>query len=175
MPVSHAEGLARILPAHRYCRGRNDRPAIRGRLHRRRAHDTRANTRAPHLYESCDLPFFEHPLRESRRTSAVSHSPNAQLAHWANRSRRRCLVHDDLCPSDANAGVDWFDHLGYGLTPIVSYVAAIVAAWALFRNLTIGADILAATLVILLFTNIRNVWDLALTMARRRIDPDSER
>jgi hypothetical protein len=66
------------------------------------------------------------------------------------------------------SGVDWFDHLGYAVAPIVAYVGVLAGALAIFRDLAIGADILAAALVVLLIANIRNAWDLALTMASRR-------
>src|SRR5215470_13722254 len=67
------------------------------------------------------------------------------------------------------SGVDWFDHIGYGAAPIVSYVGVISAAVALFCNSTVAPEVLAAALVVLLIANIRNAWDLALTLANRRI------
>jgi hypothetical protein len=66
------------------------------------------------------------------------------------------------------SSVDWFDHLGYAVGPIVAYGGALASAVALFRGLTIGADILAVALAVLLISNIRNAWDLALTLASRR-------
>jgi hypothetical protein len=67
------------------------------------------------------------------------------------------------------AGVDWFDHIGYGAAPVVAYVGMISAAVVLFRNSTVAPDVLAAALVVLLMANIRNAWDLALTLASRRV------
>jgi hypothetical protein len=58
------------------------------------------------------------------------------------------------------------DHLAYGALPAMTYCALLVAAiytamgrpWALY--------LLAAALLILMVVNIRNAWDLVLTMVR---------
>jgi hypothetical protein len=41
----------------------------------------------------------------------------------------------------------------------------------LYQNSAIAPDLLAAGLVLLLLANIRNAWDLALTIASRRSNP----
>jgi hypothetical protein len=66
------------------------------------------------------------------------------------------------------SGVDWFDRLGYGAAALVSYLGVLAAAIALFFDYRAGPDVLAAAIVLLLIANIRNAWDVALTMARRR-------
>jgi predicted neutral ceramidase superfamily lipid hydrolase len=67
------------------------------------------------------------------------------------------------------SGVDWFDHIGYGTAPIVSYAAVLSAAVMLVLDSTVAPDILAAALIVLLIANIHNAWDLALTLASRRL------
>ena len=60
------------------------------------------------------------------------------------------------------------DHFGYGLLPLAGYVALLVAAWAdLHREHEIALDVLAVALLVLLVINIRNAWDLTLSMVRR--------
>jgi predicted neutral ceramidase superfamily lipid hydrolase len=67
------------------------------------------------------------------------------------------------------SAVDWLDHIGYGAAPIASYAAVLSAAVVLFWDSTVAPDILAAGLVVLLIANVRNAWDLALTLANRRL------
>jgi hypothetical protein len=59
------------------------------------------------------------------------------------------------------------DRLGYGIIPAVSYLGWIVAAVFIWRGAEFGPDILAVAAVALLLTNIRNAWDLMLSLARR--------
>jgi hypothetical protein len=59
------------------------------------------------------------------------------------------------------------DHFGYGLLPLAGYVALLVAAWLIYIRHEIALDVLAIALLVLLVINIRNAWDLTLSMVRR--------
>jgi hypothetical protein len=64
------------------------------------------------------------------------------------------------------------DHLAYGLLPAICYVALLVAAVMIWAENEAALDVLAGALLLLLIVNIRNAWDLTLSMvhhqARRR-------
>jgi hypothetical protein len=64
--------------------------------------------------------------------------------------------------------VDWIDRVAYGVSPTLAYVGALVAGVLLFINSTLAPDLLAAAVLVLLISNIRNAWDITLVMARRR-------
>jgi len=66
------------------------------------------------------------------------------------------------------------DHLGYGLLPLAAYVALIVAAAMIFTRHPASLDLLAASLLVLLIVNIRNAWDLTLSMVRRQSGDKSD-
>ena len=59
------------------------------------------------------------------------------------------------------------DHLGYGLLPLAGYLALLVAAAMIYAQHAEALDVLAAALLALLIINIRNAWDLTLSMVRR--------
>jgi hypothetical protein len=63
---------------------------------------------------------------------------------------------------------DLQDRLGYGLGPLACYAAGVAAAGLFAIGHERAAELLAAALVVLLMINIRNAWDLALTMVRRQ-------
>jgi hypothetical protein len=69
---------------------------------------------------------------------------------------------------------DWtrflVDRLGYGLLPAVAYIALIVAAVLLQTGREIALDAFAGALLLLLLVNIRNAWDLMLSMVRRHAE-----
>jgi hypothetical protein len=65
-----------------------------------------------------------------------------------------------------NALADTADRFGYGAVPAGCYGAVLVAAIFLFRHSVIGLDILAGAALLLLVVNIRNAWDLMISMAR---------
>jgi hypothetical protein len=65
-----------------------------------------------------------------------------------------------------NALADTADRFGYGAVPAGCYGAGLVAAVFLFRHSVIGLDILAGAALLLLVVNIRNAWDLMISMAR---------
>jgi Co/Zn/Cd efflux system component len=60
------------------------------------------------------------------------------------------------------------DHLAYGLLPTISYVALLVAAVMLWSENKFALDVLAAALLALLLVNVRNAWDLTLSMVRHQ-------
>jgi hypothetical protein len=59
------------------------------------------------------------------------------------------------------------DYLAYGLLPGVGYLVLLVAAVSIYRGKNFGLNALAGALLLLTIANIRNAWDLTLTMARR--------
>jgi hypothetical protein len=61
---------------------------------------------------------------------------------------------------------DLADRFCYGVLPLASYAAALIAAWLFFSARAHAADLLACSLLILLVVNIRNAWDLMLAMTR---------
>lgn len=60
------------------------------------------------------------------------------------------------------------DHLAYGLLPAIAYVALLVAAGLIWMHDEAALDVLAGALLVLLIVNIRNAWDLTLTMVRQQ-------
>ena len=60
------------------------------------------------------------------------------------------------------------DYLAYGLLPDLAYLALLVAAVSIYLEKDFGLNALAGALLLLAIVNIRNAWDLTLTMARRR-------
>jgi hypothetical protein len=59
------------------------------------------------------------------------------------------------------------DYLAYGLLPGVAYLVLLTAAVSIYLEKDFGLNALAAALLLLAIANIRNAWDLTLTMARR--------
>ena len=70
-------------------------------------------------------------------------------------------IYDDVVATDAFA---------YGIFPAVAYAAILCAA---VISCPYSPDLLAGGLLLLLLANIRNAWDLMLTMVRRHSDPAS--
>ena len=60
------------------------------------------------------------------------------------------------------------DYFAYGLLPGLGYLALLVAAVSIYLEKDFGLDALAGALLLLAIVNIRNAWDLTLTMARRK-------
>jgi hypothetical protein len=60
------------------------------------------------------------------------------------------------------------DRLAYGLLPVAGYVALFAAAMMIMQNIEYALDVLAGALLLLLIVNIRNAWDLTLSMVRRQ-------
>ena len=65
---------------------------------------------------------------------------------------------------------DTADRIAYGAGPLMSYAAGIVAAWLFYQGSEHAPEVLAATVLLLLIANIRNAWDLLLSMARRQTE-----
>ena len=59
------------------------------------------------------------------------------------------------------------DRLAYGCAPVVAYSAGLVAAWLVFQRSEAGLNVLAGAALLLLVVNMRNAWDLMLSLARR--------
>jgi predicted neutral ceramidase superfamily lipid hydrolase len=59
------------------------------------------------------------------------------------------------------------DHLAYGLLPTIAYLALTAAAAMIWKENDFALDMLAGALLLLLVVNIRNAWDLTLSMVRR--------
>lgn len=62
---------------------------------------------------------------------------------------------------------DLADRIDYGAIPVACYASGLAVAVLLFRENTVGLDILAGAALLLLVVNIRNAWDLMLSLARR--------
>ena len=60
------------------------------------------------------------------------------------------------------------DYLAYGLLPAVAYLVLLAAAVSIYREKDFGLNALAGALLLLAIANIRNAWDLMLTMVRWR-------
>ncbi len=60
------------------------------------------------------------------------------------------------------------DHLAYGLLPTAAYAALLLAAGLVWAARPLSLDVLAGALLLLLLVNIRNAWDLTLSMVRRQ-------
>jgi hypothetical protein len=60
------------------------------------------------------------------------------------------------------------DYLAYGLLPVAGYAALLAAAVMIMTESDYALDVLAAALLLLLIVNIRNAWDLTLSMVRRQ-------
>ncbi len=63
---------------------------------------------------------------------------------------------------------DLADRLAYGSAPVAAYAAGLVAAYLLFNGrIETGLDVLGGAALLLLLVNIRNAWDLMISLARR--------
>jgi hypothetical protein len=63
------------------------------------------------------------------------------------------------------------DYFAYGLLPAIGYGALMAAAIMIETGKGLGLDLLGGGLLLLLTVNIRNAWDLTLTMVQRHQDP----
>jgi hypothetical protein len=59
------------------------------------------------------------------------------------------------------------DYLAYGLLPGLGYLALLAAAVSIYLEQDFGLHALAGALLLLAVVNIRNAWDLTLTMVRQ--------
>jgi hypothetical protein len=63
------------------------------------------------------------------------------------------------------------DYFAYGLLPAFAYLLLLTAAVLIWRESDIGLAFLAGSLLLLALINIRNAWDLTLTMMWRHKGP----
>jgi hypothetical protein len=78
-------------------------------------------------------------------------------------------AHDcDTILIDADYSRRLVKRLAYGLLPGLGYLALLAAAVSIYLEKDFGLDALAGALLLLAIVNIRNAWDLTLTMARRK-------
>ena len=66
-----------------------------------------------------------------------------------------------------NSISDLSDRLGYGAVPMLCYATGLISSWLIFKAQPAGLDLLAAAALALLVANIRNAWDLMISLARR--------
>ncbi|HTR83785.1 MAG TPA: hypothetical protein VMI56_04870 [Reyranella sp.] len=59
------------------------------------------------------------------------------------------------------------DYFAYGVLPGVAYLALLGAAASICLEKELGFDLLAGALLLLAIVNIRNAWDLTLSMVRQ--------
>jgi hypothetical protein len=62
------------------------------------------------------------------------------------------------------------DHVAYGSLPALCYVALFGTAVLVLRDTRHALDVLAAALLLLMLVNIRNAWDLMLSMVRHQAE-----
>jgi hypothetical protein len=66
-----------------------------------------------------------------------------------------------------NSMSDLSDRLCYGVIPALCYGTGGIVALLMFEDKTAGLNVLAASALLLLVINIRNAWDLMISLARR--------
>jgi hypothetical protein len=67
-----------------------------------------------------------------------------------------------------HSAADIFDRVAYGCVPMISYAAGLVTAWLIFNGAAETAVyLLAAAALLLLIVNMRNAWDLMMSLSRR--------
>ena len=59
------------------------------------------------------------------------------------------------------------DYLAYGLLPALAYLALLAAGAMIYLERSYALEVLAGALLTLAIVNIRNAWDLTLSMVRR--------
>ena len=72
-----------------------------------------------------------------------------------------------------NSMSDLADRLCYGAIPALCYASGPVVALLLLDDKPAGLNLLAAAALLLLVINIRNAWDLMISIARRVNPPSS--
>jgi hypothetical protein len=66
-----------------------------------------------------------------------------------------------------NSISDLSDRLAYGAVPMLCYATGLISSWLILKEQPAGLNLLAAAALALLVTNIRNAWDLMISLARR--------
>ena len=59
------------------------------------------------------------------------------------------------------------DYLAYGVLPVMAYLAMLTAGIMILKGLDYAPEVLAGGMLLLAIVNIRNAWDLTLSMVRR--------
>jgi hypothetical protein len=60
------------------------------------------------------------------------------------------------------------DHISYALLPAIAYLMLLIAAAMIWTENELALDVLSGALLLLLLINIRNAWDLMLSMVRHQ-------
>jgi hypothetical protein len=68
-----------------------------------------------------------------------------------------------------------FDHFAYGLLPAMAYVGFAASAILLWMRRVWAPELLAVSVLMLLLVNIRNAWDLMLSVVRRQGRRETEK
>jgi len=68
----------------------------------------------------------------------------------------------------------WTDHFAYVVLPILAYVALLAAMGLAYARHSEALDVMAGALLLLLLVNVRNAWDLMLSMVRRHVEPPQQ-
>ena len=67
------------------------------------------------------------------------------------------------------------DYFAYGLLPVAAYAALLIASTMIYAGQDYALEVLAGGLLLLAVINIRNAWDLTLSMVRRHARQRSRR
>jgi hypothetical protein len=66
---------------------------------------------------------------------------------------------------------DLADRIAYGSVPVVAYACGLISAWLMLSDKAkAGLYLLAAAALLVLVVNIRNAWDLMISLARRHAE-----
>jgi MFS family permease len=67
------------------------------------------------------------------------------------------------------------DYFAYGLLPVGGYLALLAASMMIYSGQDYALEVLAGGLLLLAVVNIRNAWDLTLSMVRRHANEKPKR
>ena len=62
------------------------------------------------------------------------------------------------------------DYFGYGLLPAAAYLALLISGIMIYAGINYALEVLAGALLALTIVNIRNAWDLTLSIVRHHAD-----
>jgi hypothetical protein len=62
------------------------------------------------------------------------------------------------------------DYFAYGLFPVGAYLALLAASFMIYARRDYALEMLAGGMLLLAIVNIRNAWDLTLSMVRHQAD-----
>jgi hypothetical protein len=62
------------------------------------------------------------------------------------------------------------DYFAYGLLPVAAYLALLMSGIMVYAEMSYAPEVLAGALLGLMLVNIRNAWDLTLSMVRHHAD-----